>query len=119
MKFLIKKSNEVTMMNTGQRLGLLLLYVVLAGYAAVMVRIFVQVLFRPAIEKHRRRQFTKKNGGAAYPPTALVGKRGWANTWMPRNPEINQPAQNAPRRMVLTKWNVSSAKSWRRSETRS
>ena len=82
------------MMSTGQRLGLVLFYVVLAGYAMLMVRIFVQVLFRPAIEKHRRRQFTKKNGGAAYTPRAFVGKRGWANTWMPRNSEINQPAQN-------------------------
>jgi hypothetical protein len=61
-------------MNTGQRLGLVLLYVVLAGYAVLMVRIFVQVLFKPAIEKHRRRQFTEKNGGAAYTPRAFVEK---------------------------------------------
>ena len=81
-------------MNNGQRLGFVLLYVVLAGYAVLMLGIFVQALFRPAIEKHRRRQFTKKNGGAAYTPRAFVGKRGWANTWMPRTPEINQPAQN-------------------------
>ena len=82
------------MMNTGQRLGLVLLYVVMAGNAVLMLRIFVQILFRAAIEKHRRRQFTEKNGGAAYTPRAFVGKRGWANTWLPRNPEINQPAQN-------------------------
>lgn len=101
-------------MNTGQTLGLvlldvvmagnvvlmlrifvqLLLYVAMAGYAVLMLRIFVQMLFRAAIEKHRRRQFTEKNGGAAYTPRAFVGKRGWANTWLPRNPEINQPAQN-------------------------
>jgi hypothetical protein len=86
MKFLMEKSNKVTMMNTGQRLGLVLLYVVLAGDAVLMVRIFVQVLFRPVIEKHRRRQFTEKKGGAAYTPRAFVEKRGWANTWMPRNP---------------------------------
>ena len=81
-------------MNTGQTLGLVLLYVVMAGYAVLMLPIFVQILFRAAIEKHRRRQFTEKNGGAAYSPRAFVGKRSWANTWLPRNPELNQPAQN-------------------------
>jgi hypothetical protein len=82
------------MVNTAQRLGFALLYVVLAGYAVLMVGIFFQVLFRPAIEKHRRRQVTEKNGGAAYTPRGFVGKRGWANTWMPRNPESSQAAQN-------------------------
>jgi hypothetical protein len=101
-------------MNTGQTLALallyvvmagnvvlmlrvfvqLLLYVAMAGYAVLMLRIFVQILFRAAIEKHRRRQFTEKNGGAAYTPRGFDGKHGWANTWLPRNPEINQPAQN-------------------------
>lgn len=84
----------VTIMNTGQRPGLGLLYFMLAGYAVLMVRIFVQMLFRRAIEKHRRRQFTEKNGGAAYPTRAFFDKRGWANTWMPRNPEVKQPAEN-------------------------
>lgn len=83
----------VTIMNTGQRLGLVLLYVMLTGYAVLMVRIFVQMLFRRAIEKHRRRQFTEKNG-AAYTTRAFFDKRGWANTWMPRNPEVKQPAEN-------------------------
>ena len=82
------------MMNTGQGLGLVLLYVVMAGNVVLMLRIFVQILFRAAIEKHRRRQFTERNGGAAYTPRGVVGKRGWANTWLPRNPEIIQPAQD-------------------------
>ena len=81
-------------MNTGQRLGLVLMYVVMAGNAVLMLRIFVQILFRTAIENRRRRQFTERNGGAAYTPRGFVGKRGWANRWLPRNPEINQPAQN-------------------------
>jgi len=80
-------------MNTGQRLGLVLLYVVVAGNAVLMLCLFIQILFRAAIERHRRRQFTKKNGGA-YTPRGFVGKRGWANTWLPRNPEINQATQD-------------------------
>jgi hypothetical protein len=74
-------------------LGLILLYVVMAGYAVLMLRILVQILFRAVIEKHRRRQFTKKNSGAGYTPRGFVGKCGWANTWLPRNSEIVQPAQ--------------------------
>jgi hypothetical protein len=81
-------------MNIGQRLGLVLLYVVMAGNVVLMLSLFVQILFRTAIEKYRRRQFTQNNNGAAYAPRAFVGKRGWANTWLARNPEINQPAQN-------------------------
>jgi len=81
-------------MNTGYRLGLVLLYVVMAGNAVLMLCIFVQILFGAAIEKHRRRQFTEKNGGAAYSPRAFVAKRGWANTWLTKDAEINQPAQN-------------------------
>ena len=81
-------------MNIGHRLGLLLLYVVIAGNALLMLRIFVQILFRAAIERHRRRQFAERNGGAAYTLRGFHGKRGWANRWLPRNPEIVQPAQN-------------------------
>jgi hypothetical protein len=81
-------------MNAGQRLGLVLLYVVVAGNAVLMLRIFVQILFRAAIERHSRRQFTERNGGAAYTPRGFDGKRGWANIWLPRNSEIVQPAQN-------------------------
>jgi len=81
-------------MNIGQRLGPALLYVVIAGNAVLMLCIFVRILFRPAIEKHRRRQFTEKNGGADYIPRSFDGKRGWANTWLPRNPEITRPSQN-------------------------
>ncbi len=81
-------------MNTGHRLGLVLLYVVMAGNAVFMLSIFVQILFRAAIERHRRRQFAERNGGAAYTLRGFDGKRGWANRWLPRNPEIVQPAQN-------------------------
>ena len=81
-------------MDTGQRLGLVLLYVVMAGNAVLMLRLFIQIFFRAAIERHRRRQFADRNGGAAYTLKRFDGKRGWANRWLPRNPEINQPAQN-------------------------
>jgi len=76
-------------MNTGQRLGLVLLYVVMAGNAVLMLRLFIQIFFGAAIERHRRR-----NGGAAYALNRFDGKHGWANRWLPRNPEITQPAQN-------------------------
>lgn len=81
-------------MNTGQRLGLVFLYVVMAGNAVLMLRLFIQILFRKAIERHRRRQFAKRNGGATYTLSGFDGKRGWTNRWLPRNPEIVQPAQN-------------------------
>jgi hypothetical protein len=81
-------------MNTGQRLGLVLLYVVMAGNALLMLSIFVQILFRAAIERHRRRQFAERNGGAPYTLRGFDGKRGWANRWLPRNPEIVQPAHH-------------------------
>jgi hypothetical protein len=81
-------------MNTGQRLGLVLLYVVMAGNAVFMLSLFIQRLIRAAIERHRRLQFAEMNGGAAYTLKGFDGKRRWLNRWLPRNPEIIQPAQN-------------------------
>ena len=81
-------------MNTGQRLGLILLYGAMAGNAVLMLRLFIQIVFRAAIERHRRRQFAERNGGAAYTPREFHGKSGWANTWLPRNSEIVQPARS-------------------------
>src|SRR5581483_11207640 len=37
-------------MNTGQRLGLILLYVMMAANAVLMLRLFIQIVFRAAIE---------------------------------------------------------------------
>ena len=82
-------------MNTGQRLGPVLLYVVIAGNAVLMLCIFARILFRTAIENHRRRQFIEKNGGATCIPSRFVGKRGWANTWLPGNAQIIQPQQDS------------------------
>jgi hypothetical protein len=70
------------------------MYALMAGNALLMLRIFIQILFRAAIEKHRRRQFAERNGGAAYTLRGFDGKRGWANRGLPRNPEIIQPAQD-------------------------
>jgi hypothetical protein len=70
------------------------MYVVMAGNALLMLRIFIQILFREAIERHRRRQFAERNGGAAYTLRGFDGKRGWANRGLPRNPEIAQLAQD-------------------------
>jgi hypothetical protein len=81
-------------MNTGQRLGLVLLYVVMAGNAAFMLSLFIQILIRAAIERRRRRLFAEMNAGAAYTLKGFEGKRGWVNRWLPRNPEIVQTAQN-------------------------
>jgi hypothetical protein len=80
-------------MDAGHTFGLVLLYVVMAGFAALMLVIFAQVIFGAAIERRRRRQFTEKSGGA-YAVRTFDGKRGWANTWLPRNPEITQPSQS-------------------------
>lgn len=81
-------------MNTGQRLGLVLLYVVMAGNAVLMLRLFIQMLFRAAIERNRRRPFAARNSGAASALNQFDGKRGWANRSLPRNPEIIQLAQD-------------------------
>ena len=81
-------------MNTGQRLGLILLYVMMAANAVLMLRLFIQIVFRAAIERHRRRQYAERNGGAACTLREFDGKRGWANRWLPRNPETVRPAQN-------------------------
>lgn len=81
-------------MNTGQRLGLVLLYVVMAGNGVLMLRLFIQILFRAPIERRRRRRFASRNGEAAYTLNRFDGKRGWANRWLPRNPEIIQTAQD-------------------------
>src|SRR4030095_12470712 len=81
------------MMNTGQTSGLVLLYLAIAGYVTLMLRIFFKILFRAEIEKRRRRQFAERNGGATDPPGSDAS-RGWANTWLPRNPVINQQAQD-------------------------
>ncbi len=89
-------------MNTGQRLGLVLLYFVMAANVVLMLRIFVQILFRAAIERHRRRQFAKRNGKAAYTLRRFDGDRGWANRWLPRNPEVVRSAQNGDRADKLT-----------------
>ena len=48
-------------MDTGHKLGLMLLYCVMAGYAALLLRMFVQILFRAAIEKRRRRKWIEQN----------------------------------------------------------
>src|SRR6185295_18397416 len=74
----------------------------MAGYAVLLLCAFVSVLFRAAIERHRRRQFAERDGGAAYTLRRFDGKRGWANTWMPRNPEIVQPVQNGNSARKLT-----------------
>ena len=78
-------------MDAGHTFGLVLLYVVIAGFAVLLLVIFIQVIFRAAIEKRRRRQFTEKNGGA-YGFRTFDGKRGWANTWLPRSPDITPPS---------------------------
>jgi len=82
------------MMDAGHIFGLVVLYIAMAGFVVLMLYIFVQVIFRAAIERRRRRQFTERNGGATYTARTFDGKRGWANTWLPRNPESPRRAQN-------------------------
>ena len=81
-------------MDTAQRLALLLFYLVIAGYAVLLLRILVQLLFGAAIERHRRRPLLKRNSATAYALIGSGGKRAWANRWLPRNPEFDQPLQD-------------------------
>lgn len=76
-------------MDTGHKLGLMLLYCVMAGYAMLLLRMVIQIFFRAAIEKRQRRKWTEQNAQPAHTFRALVGKRGWANAWLPRRAEAN------------------------------
>jgi hypothetical protein len=73
------------MMDIGHKFGLLMMYSVMAIYALVMLRILIQILFGAAIEDHRRRQWRKQHGEPAHAYRAMVGKGGWANSWLPQN----------------------------------
>jgi hypothetical protein len=64
------------------------MYLVMATYALVALRILIQILFGAAIEDHRRRQWRKEHGGPAHTYRAMVGKAGWANAWLPRNTAV-------------------------------
>ena len=72
-------------MDTGHKLGLLMMYSVIAMYTLLMLRILIQLLFGAAIEDHRRRQWRKQHGEPAHIYRAMVGKGGWANSWLPQN----------------------------------
>ena len=82
-------------MDSGHRLGLVLLYAVMATYALIMVRMLVQILFGSAIENHLREQWRRKHAGASYPFRSLSGKQGWANARLPKDVDGNQPAPDA------------------------
>jgi hypothetical protein len=81
-------------MDTGHKFGLMLLYGVMAGYAALLLQMVVQIVFGAAIEKRRRQKWIEQNAQGAYTFSALAGKRGWANTWLPRSVEVNMATQN-------------------------
>jgi len=81
-------------MDMGHTLGLMLLYGVMAVYAALLLRMVVQIFFGAAIEKRSRQKWMGQNAQGAYSFSALAGKRGWANTWLPRSVEVNMATQN-------------------------
>ena len=81
-------------MDTGHKLGLMLLYCVMAGYAVLLLRIVVQIFFRAAIERHRRRKWLEQNAQEASTSRASVGKRGWTNTSRPRSAEVKVATRN-------------------------
>ena len=54
----------------------------------------VQIVFGAAIEKRSRRKWIEQNAQGAYTFSALAGKRGWANTWLPRSVEVNMATRN-------------------------
>jgi len=81
-------------MDMGHKLGLLFFYCVMAGYAALLLGIFAQIFFRAAIEKRRRRKRIEQNAQPANKFRALVGKRGWHNSWLPKRAEVNVSTPN-------------------------
>ena len=81
-------------MDTGYKLGLILLYCVMAGYAVLLLRLVVQIFFKTAIEKRHRRKWTEQTAQPAHTFRALVGKRGWANIWLPGSVEVNVATRN-------------------------
>ncbi|HWP54049.1 MAG TPA: hypothetical protein VN476_07915 [Pyrinomonadaceae bacterium] len=94
-------------MDGGHRLGLVLLYAVMATYALLMVRMLVQILFGSAIENHLRRQWRRKHAGAAYPFRSFSGKQGWANARLTKDVDPNQPAPDAKAASSVTRFALS------------
>ena len=78
-------------MDTGHKFGLVMMYTVMSIYTLIMLRILIQLFFGAAIENRRRRQWMQQHGGAARGFRAMAGKRGWANAWLPQNPEVHLP----------------------------
>lgn len=81
-------------MDTGHKLGLMLLYFGMVGYAVLLLSIVIQIFFRAAIQKRSRRKWMEQNEQPSYTFRGLVGKRGWANTWLPRSAEVNVATRN-------------------------
>jgi hypothetical protein len=81
-------------MDTGHKVGLIFLYCVMAGYGGLLLRIVIQIFFRAAIEERRRQKWIEQNARDAYDLRAVAGKRGWANTWLPRSAGVNVATQN-------------------------
>lgn len=81
-------------MDLGHRLGLMLFYCVMAGYAVLLLSIVARIVFRAAIEGRRLQKWVEQNAQPAYTLRALVGKRGRANAWLQRNAEVNVAMRN-------------------------
>jgi hypothetical protein len=89
-------------MDTGHKVGLIFLYCVMAGYAVLLLRIVIQIFFRAAIEERRRQEWIEQNAQKADNLRAIAGKRGWANTWLPRSAEVNVTTRNGKANAALS-----------------
>lgn len=72
-------------MDTGQTMGLMLLYSVMVGYAVLLLSIVAQTCFRAATEKRRLQKSAEQNAQRAYTLTAVDGRRGRADAWPQRS----------------------------------
>jgi hypothetical protein len=90
------------MIEIGERLGLILLYLFVAGCAVLALSLFARVLVTLLSGKRQRRGSPERDAYEAYRPSMLVGKRGWANISLP--PNVDSSAEAKPETNSQRRW---------------
>jgi hypothetical protein len=83
------------MIEIGERLGLILLYLFVAGCAVLALSLFAHALVTLLSGKRQRQGLPEKDPYEAYRPSMLVGKPGWAKISLPQN--VDSSAEPSPK----------------------
>ena len=89
------------MIGIGEKLGLILLYLFVAGCAVLALSLFARALLTLLSGKRQRRGLPERDAYEAHRPSMLVGKRGWASISLPPNVDSSakaKPGTNSQRR---------------------